>query len=352
MVCTLPAVEAVRKSFPDAFLGYVVEDRAEPLIRGHPSLDAVHVFRRWWLVREWKRKNLKGALAEVHRFLEELRHKEYDLVLDFQRNLKGGIISLLSGGKLRVGFSRPIAIEGNWLFSQKKIPVPPHLPWVDRYLALVRALGATGAPEAYRFPESQESRERVERFLREQGLTRFGVIHPTASAFDPKRIWAPERFGAVAERVHRERGLPFLVTFGPGEEAIAEAVVKASGKAARKAFPTRTLLDLVELYRRATLYIGCDTGPMHIASALGVPCLVVYGSGNPHLYGPRSPLSQIVCKKEAGGRIAPLHRLEPEMVWKAALNLLEALEGKKQGMGNPSGNDPLPALSPIPGTRP
>jgi heptosyltransferase I len=306
VVCTLPSLEALRAGIPDAFIGYAVEEPAFPLVNGHPALDRVHLFQRRRLVQEAKNPfQWPEVIGDIRKYRLELQNEEYDVALDFQRNFKGGIHSLMSGARMRVGFTSPTAQEFNHYFHQITIDPAPAEHWVDKFLVLAAAIG--GKPEAarYRLPDAPESRTRVEAFLAQNELKSFIAMHPSSSGFDPDRLWEPGRFGALTQRIGEMYGMKTVITWGPGERALAESVVQNSGGHAMLSFESRSLLDLAELYRRSRIYIGCDTGPMHIATAVGLPSVVLFGSGNPSAYGPRSPGSRIVAKYE-NGKLRPM----------------------------------------------
>jgi len=316
VVCTLPALEAIRAANPGAFIGYAVEDRAFDLVNNHPALDRVHLFeRRRFTALAKKFTSWRQAYSEISKYIHSFRGEQYDIALDFQRNLKGGIHSVFSGAKLRVGFTTPTALEGNQFFNQVHIDPSPAKHWVDKFIALAKYTGANPENAFYRLPESLESKERIETFLREHNISQFIAMHPTSGNFDPARRWQPERFGEVAKSIGSEYGLRIVVTFGPGEGEIAEKVVQSSDGHAVLFFETKSLLDLAELYKRAKFYIGCDTGPMHIAVATGLPCVVLFGSGDPDAYGPRSPGSKVIAKY-AGGILQPMQELMPGDVMK------------------------------------
>jgi heptosyltransferase-1 len=329
VVCTLPAVEALRAGFPSAFIGFLVEERACDLVRGHPALDRVHLFPRRRLVRE-ARNPLRwpAVLKELAGFVRDIRSERYDAALDLQRNLKGAVHSLVSGARRRIGFSRPTAREFNQLFSHEQVTPPPQAThWVDKFLAVTSAVGAPSGAPRYRLPDSPESRARVGDFLAANGLSSFVVIHPTASDFDPGRRWLAERFGELARRLGSERSLRAVVTWGPGERALAQRVAQASGGHALVSFETRSLLDLAELLRRARLYVGCDSGPMHLASAVGLPSVVLFGPGDPAVYGPRCPLHRIVCRSEGGGP-GSMEAITVEDAYRAAVELLAEIAAR------------------------
>ncbi len=323
VVCTLPAVEAVRAGFPQAFIGYAVEERAYDLVQGHPAIDTVHLFHRRSIVKEFKQLEWLQTYRDVSQYRSELRAEHYDLALDFQRNFKGAMHTLASGAKRKIGFTSPTAREFNHWFYYEHVDPAPAEHWVDKFIAMAKYIG--GKPEAarYRLPTAPESIARVEEFLAPNRLERFVVVHPGTSGFDLARRWEPDRFGHIATRLVREHNIRSVVTWGPGERRLAETVVTASNGSALLSFESNSLLDLAELYRRATLYIGCDTGPMHIATAVGLPSVVLFGSGNPGAYGPRSKGSKIIAK-EANGHLLPMSEITVENVLSAVTEILPA----------------------------
>lgn len=322
VVCTLPAVEALRAGFPNATIDYAVEEPAFDIVNGHPALNMVHRFARRRIVKEFQNPfEWSKAIPELKNYIHSLRDEQYDLALDFQRNLKGAVHTLFSKPKRKVGFAPPTAREGNQWFYREKVDPAPAVHWVDKFLAIAVAVGGKREGAKYRLPDSPESNIKVDRFLSEHNLPSFIVLHPSASSFDPNRLWEPERFGALANRIVEKWNIPTVVSWGPTELARAEKGVRASNGAAILNEKS-SLLDLAELYRRAKLYIGCDTGPMHIATAVGLPSAVLFGSGNPAAYGPRSAGSRIISKME-NQRLVSLSHISVEEVFRVVQELLE-----------------------------
>lgn len=290
VINTLPALSAIRAGFPRAFLGWMVEDRFAELLRGHPWIDRVHVVPRKKWRREWW-----GALSGIGAFVREVRRERYDLVLDFQSNLKSSAYGLLSGVRRRIGFARGHCREQSYLLRNIHI-VPPaaRIHRVLKNLSVAAYLGAPTDAAGYRLPDSPESEGRVRAFLVSRGLTKYAVIHPGVSEYGKIKRWSPERYSALADRI----GLPVVVTWGPGERELAERVASGHGILAME---TRSLLDLAELIRRASLFVGCDSGPLHLASAVGTPCVGLYGPKDPVLYRPYNPRHRIVVKEGSAG---------------------------------------------------
>lgn len=323
VVCTLPALEAIRAGHPKAFIGYAVEERAFDLVHGHPAIDHVHRFPRREIVRDLKNPfRWKHSIEKTRDYIRSLNARHYSTVLDFQRNLKGAIHSRLSGARRSIGFTSPTAREFNHWFHREQVdPGPEPMHWVDKFLAMAKVIGGDPAAARYRLPDAPKSKQTVEHFLQSKNLSRFVVLHPGTSGFDMARRWEPARFGELSTRIKKRAGIPSIVTWGPGERSLAEAVVSSSNGAAILSFESRSLLDLAELYRRAAIYIGGDTGPMHIATAVGLPSVVLFGSGNPEAYGPRSTGSRVVARR-SNGRLLPISDLSVEDVLENAVETL------------------------------
>ncbi len=304
VINTLPALEALRRGFPDAFIGYVVEDRAHDLITRHPSVNRVHLYRR----KRWARYlhqplHWWNLFEEFSGFLHEIRREQYTIALDFQGNLKGAFHGLFSGARRRVGFSRGHCKENNFFFNNEHVTPPggtEKINRVEKFLSLAGHLGVSVASPSYRLPETREGRARVDAFLAANGLRSYATIHPGTSDFGALKRWKPERFAALAQRIGRETPLRPVVTWGPGERPLAEEIVAGSGGQAILAMETKNILDLAELIRSAKLYVGCDSGPLHLSSAVSTPSVALFGPKDPRTYGPFNPHHRVVLKGDLG----------------------------------------------------
>lgn len=304
VINTLPALEALRRGFPNAFIGYVVEDRAHDLITHHPSVDRVHLYRR----KRWARyahqpMHWWNLYEEVSTFLHEIRREQYTVALDFQGNLKGALHALISGARRRVGFSRGHCKENNYFFNNEHVTPPggtEKINRVEKFLSLVGHLGVPVTSAGYRLPETRDGRARVDAFLAANNLRTYAAIHPGTSDFGALKRWKPERFAALAERIGRETPLRPVITWGPGEKPLAEEIVAGSKGQATLAMETKNILDLAELIRSARLYVGCDSGPLHLSSAVSTPSVALFGPKDPRTYGPYNPHHRVVLKGDLG----------------------------------------------------
>lgn len=304
VINTLPALEALRRGFPDAHIGYVVEDRAHDLISQHPSVNTVHLYKR----KRWARylhqpKHWWEMVSEFSAFLKDIRRQNYTVALDFQGNLKGAMHGVFSGARRRVGFSRGHCKENNYWFNNEHVTPPggtEKINRVEKFLSLVGHLGVPVTSAGYRLPETRDGRARVDAFLTERQLKEYAVIHPGTSDFGALKRWMPERFAALAERIGSTTPLKPVISWGPGERPLAEEIVAGSKGQAVLAMETRNILDLAELIRSAKIYVGCDSGPLHLSSAVSTPSVALFGPKDPRTYGPYNPHHRVVLKGELG----------------------------------------------------
>ena len=331
VVRTLPAARALRAAYPDAHLAWLVEPGAASLLEGQPWLDAVHVFPRGSLREGLRGGRLLSVGKEAARFVRALRGARFDLVLDFHAILKSGLLSWASGAPTRVSYARPFAREGAAWFATEHAELSP--PRQSRFLrneALARYLGVEAPMPAAPLDVPPEVSARVGAAL---GEGRPVAIHPGTSDATEHKRWTPGGYAEVAIRL-AESGHPSIVTVGPARDdrAFADEIVARSGGAARLAPPTPSLLDLAGLFQASCLYIGSDSGPMHVASMVGLPVVQLIGPTDPVENQPfpgtpsRTVREQIACNPCRRGCAAAtcMKAIRPDSVVEAARALLAA----------------------------
>ncbi len=325
IVHALPAVARLREAYPLARIGWVVEERWTPLLvaegapparprgPGRPLVDAVHVVN----TVGWRRALLSDETwAEVRHAVRELRAAKYDLAVDFQGAWKSAVLAQLSRAPMRLGFAQPREKPATMFYTEQVQASGRHV--VEQNISLAGAVlrqpGAAAAMQPHVgaaafgcpiLPRDEAAERTACAELEKRGLERFAIINPGAG-WGAKQ-WPAERYGEVAQAL-AERGLPSIINYGPGEEALARALERA-GSGSASAIPA-TLGELIAFTRRARLLIGGDTGPTHLAALLGVPVVALYGPTDPARTGPYSPASTVL--RSADSITESSHRAEPE----------------------------------------
>jgi len=293
-LCALATLRAAR---PDAFIAWVVEERFADLLRGHPQIDKLITVPR----RRWGRM-LKNPLRwfalreERMKMARRIRALELDATIDFQSSFKSAWLVRASGAAERIGFDQPVGREGSWRVQTDRVAVPTSgAHRCERDLALLGPLGIepTFAPPV--LPVDDDVRLLVDEAL--AGRLTGGpvvVMHPGTSAYATFKRWPPERYVVVGDALVGQRGADVLIAHGPGEEALADGIAAGMSERCTVIRPVAGLRGLIELLRRADLFIGSDSGPMHIASALGRPVLALFGPKDPEQTGPWCTRSIVV----------------------------------------------------------
>ncbi len=268
---------ALRDRFPTAFLAWVVGEPGGTLLRGHRALDEVIPLPRGWL------KSPK-AVWQLRRRLRAMR---FDTAIDAQGLTKSAIIARLSGARRRLGFGDPWGREmSRWFNNETVDTTAVHV--VDRNMQLLRPLGIDASPVRFDVPELPADRESAERYIHENNLGDGFAIINTGAGW-PSKLWPGDRHAAVAIHLGQCRNLPTVVIGGnDAERAMAEQIVARSEGHARLA-PPMTLPELAAVMRRGRLFVGSDTGPLHLAAAVGTPCVGLHGPFPAEKHGPYGP---------------------------------------------------------------
>jgi heptosyltransferase-1 len=283
IVHAIPVAAALRRAFPPARIDWLVSAKHRDILDLVPTID------RRVVIRDRSAARSGASLVSA---IRELRRTRYDVVFDLQGLVKSASLARLTGARRVVGFAsgylrerlaRPFYTEvydpgGGGMYDPRE---RSHV--VQMNLGLLTAIGIpVGSPE---FPLDQADTE-IARGMRAQAGHRYALINPGAAW--PNKRWPPARYGAVARALAGRRGLVSIVSWGPGEEGLAQEVVRESDGAALLS-PRTSIADLVAIIRGAALMISGDTGPTHVASAVGTPVVGIYGPTRPSRNGPLSP---------------------------------------------------------------
>ena len=356
VIHTIPVLNKLRRRYPATQLDWLVTPAIGELLRHHPAIDNVVAFAR----DEWSRPWRLAPFVNYARLGAALRRARYDLVIDMHGQFRTALFALASGAPVRIGFDRPRASvwaatqrkfpaetrkhawqgarEGSWLAYTHHIPVPTlDLHAVDRYLALGPLLGLDGGPPDFSFPIPPEAANRVEALLDYYGAAdkKLAVLAP-GTIWETKQ-WRSDGFADVAQHFLRKG---FAVTLiGSGRErAVCAEVARLAPSVVNLAGET-TLSELAAMIRRSTISVTNDSGPMHLAVALGRPVVSIFGPTDPLWIGPygradavlQAKLSCSPCYLRQLSRCPNDHACMKEVSASAVIERVESMLGKQSG---------------------
>jgi heptosyltransferase-1 len=329
-------VQALRDTFPKATIGWLIEERWAELLsapatprRGlrsasRPLVDWVHTVN----LTGW-RKSLFSipTIERIARVWNDVRSVHYQVAVDLQGAIRSAVLARWSGAPVVYGATQPRETPASMLYTQPVITRGKHV--IDQYLSIAQALaGRKLTSPRVEFPRDCIAEEAINARLSAAGIQNFAIINPGAG-WGAKR-WPAERYGQAA-RALADSGMGSVVNYGPGEDQLARKAEEASGGAA-KAIQC-SISQLIGLTRRAKLFIGGDTGPLHLAAALQVPVVAIFGPTDPVRNGPygtgsivlRNPASETSHSRRAQPDEGMLEISVDEVV-RAARQLLAGTE--------------------------
>ena len=310
VVHSLPFLNAIRKRYTKAEIHWVIFKGFEGLLEGHPML------HKLWVVDKdsWTKFNrAKDSVAEIKSLLRDLKKERFDLVVDLQGLLRSGLITAATGAPVRIGFKE--AREGSRFFYTNKVPGGRDIHAVDRYLKVAEFLGCDTSEVIFPLPpfEKASSFENIISSFEE-----YAVIVPGARWMTKR--WPPEYFGKLASLLH----LRSIIVGSKGDVSIAnEIVARSQGKSFSLAGKT-DLKELIAVVKGSKYLVTNDSGPMHIAAALGVPVFAIFGPTDPARTGPygkghtiiRADIECAPCFKKTCGDLKCMKDLSAEKVYR------------------------------------
>lgn len=278
----LPAYQSLRCSYPQARIDWLVAKRMAFLLSAVEGIDAIVPIDT---AAVKARAGSAASWRAVWTVIRELRAARYDLSVDFQGLLKTAILGVLCGAHTRVGFSRGLVREwpAHWFYhrSARRPEKPLHVVELNQLLAAQAGAVATAQPVSLSAPA--EDKSAIESMISSRGLEDFVVINPGGGW--PTKLWPPSRYGALAAMIEQDLKLQVVVTSGPGEEALFEEIALNCPGRRLHHFQV-PFLQLIPLFKKTRLVIGGDTGPVHLACALGTPVVGIFGPTDPVRNGP------------------------------------------------------------------
>jgi heptosyltransferase-1 len=287
VIHALPVAVTLRTRVAGARITWIVEGREAAVLQGHESIDAILAVD----TRRWRRaRNPAGIVRTMHEFAalrRRLRAAHFDAVLDLQGLLKSGVVTGATGAPLRIGFAAARCREPfNTLFTNRRVTPPTSARHVvEQYLAVLLALDIRDPKPEFRIPVDAGAEARMDDWLSALGLKprdRLVMVNPGAGRVGKR--WPADRYRELARRLREEAATTTVVVWGPGERDTAHAI--AAGGAGAVLAPPTSIPELAGLLRRATAVVAGDTGPLHLAAAVGTPCVGLYGPTRAERNGP------------------------------------------------------------------
>ena len=314
VIHTLPAVHFLRQVFPQAFIGWLIEERWAELLcapgsprRGprsvlRPLVDEVHTVN----LKEWRKSRFSiSTLQQAAKVWNDVRDVRYDVAVDLQGAIRSAVLARWSGARTVYGVAEPREAPASLWYTRRVVARGRHV--IEQNLSVAEALvghRAAMTPKELpcdlrndlpnELPKEPQAEQHISRQLAELGIGEFAILNPGAG-WGAKR-WPAERYGEVAGKL-ADQGIASILNYGPGEEELVRAAEAASGGTARAM--SSTITELIALTRRARLFIGGDTGPMHLAAALRVPVVAIFGPTDPARNGPYGTPSIVLRSAES-----------------------------------------------------
>lgn len=334
IVHTLPAVAALGEAFPGARIDWVVEAGHACLLEDNPFIHRLIRLE----TRAWRGgAGAVQAIEDIARGLMTLREASFDAALDFQGLYKSGLIAWLSRSRERVGFAE------NWLrepavgvFYSQRVAPRGRRHVIEMNLALVEHLGAVAPePAHWKFPlPSSESDERhIDRQLSSLGASKFIIVNPGGGW--KSKCWEPDNYAEFIRLLDRDLACPILLTGSQPEEGLIQTILKRAASRLATYIPS-TLAQFIALARRATVFVGGDTGPLHLAAAVGTPIVAIYSArgtlNTPERNGPFRPGDIVLV----GGRPGDHVRVGKDATYLAGVPVESVLRAVRQRLASSS----------------
>jgi len=337
---TMPALNALRNKYPDATIHWLVEEAASDIIKGHKAIDRVIVSKRKSWIKNFKNKNFLQTIKEIHYFIKDFRSIEYDLLIDFQSLLKSGIFVALAKAKRKVGFGRGMEhSEYSYIFLNERItPIDMNIHALKRDLILIEKIGIPYDKIEFNFPINESDNKNIDILLKQNNVD----FSKPVCCINPMtkwktKLWQNNKFAIVADKLINEGNT--IVFTGSKEDIndINEIMSFMKNTSINLAGKT-TLKELASLYKKSSLLISTDTGPMHISAAVFTPVVAIFGPTSPWRTGPYGDIHKVVrldmpcspCLKKQCNTIDCMNNISPDQIFNEAMKILTNAKSNNQ----------------------
>ncbi len=296
VIHTLPALNAIRRHYPEAHITWLVEEAASDIVKNHHALDRIIISKRKYWIEKLKHFNL-DSMGEIYCFIKELRDTSYDLIIDFQALLKSGILIGLARGRRKVGFGKGMEhMEHSYLFLNERIPaVSMDNHALMRGMMLLNAIGIQTEKIDYHLSIGIDERESAGIILSKYGVKQEELliaINPVAKW--ETKLWSIDRFANLADRLIKEYNAEIIFTGSMEDFDTIQSIITRMTRTAVNLAGLSSLKGLAALYEKADVVISTDTGPMHMAAAVKTPVVALFGPTSPLRTGPFGSIHQVI----------------------------------------------------------
>jgi heptosyltransferase I len=282
-VHVLPVVTALKRQWPETRITWVIQPTPYALVQGHRAVDEFIIFNRRRGVR---------ALSSYGELRESMPREPFDLVLSLQVYFKAGLITAIAPSRRKIGFDRARAPDLNWIFNTERIRARREQHVQDQYFEFLEHLGVDPYPVKWDIPITEPERDAQQAFFNRLDRPACAIVVGTSRS---QKNWTPEAYAEVIDVLETKYGMQSILVGGPSRE---EREIADRTMALSRTRPIDTLADdvrrLVWLLDGSSLVISPDTGPLHVARALDVPVIGLYGYTNPRRSGPYRKFGDLV----------------------------------------------------------
>jgi heptosyltransferase I len=287
VIHTLPVAHLLKERFPSARITWVAEKGMSALLNHHPAVDQLLLVD----TKKWRKRIFSPVVwRELYSFFRYIRIQRFDLVLDFQGAFKSALRAAFSGATRRIGMARSDRKE-KWssiFLNEFSRPTKNKKHIIEKNLALLESVGIRSESLSLHFdihPE-EEAIEYVEQELKKLEVQDFILINPGGGWIT--KLWDEDKFAQLIDQIYNDLHIPSLILWGPGERHLADKIMRKCITPAMVSFSTN-LSELIALVSKSRLMVSGDSGPLHVASALGIPVVGLYGPTDPLRNGPWNP---------------------------------------------------------------
>lgn len=332
VLLTTPAIRLLRRSYPKAQITMVVNKGTEDMV-----LHSAHIDRILTIDRSIaKSKNLLHRFQYERAFIKELRTVQYDLCIDFEYGERGAILSFISGARHRVGQETP-SYWRNWIYHHR-VPFPASTHAVEFNMALLdKSIGLRTDDKRLELHTAKGDDRYIDTWMSESGFKKgdeFLVCHPGARWWFKQ--WPEDKFAQLADQLQVEMQLKVLFSGGPGDVSTVQTIAAKMTTPCHSLAGQTTPLQLAALIKRAQLFIGNDSGPMHIAAAVDTPVVALFGSTDPAIWQPWTRRSQVIYKSVACSPCDHTGCEMGELNCMRQINVMEVMAAVEQLLGKRS----------------